>query len=277
MRTFLVVLVTLGSSACILGSPDYDGTAFSCAEPPFTCPSGYVCEQGSCLTDPVADPAGPDAAPPAEQPDAEPTPVGDPPPDAQEPEVPGEPTTITLGERSGADIANVTRDSTIREDLPLDNFGTDTVFAPDTDPNQRGLLRIDTSAIPATAEVLAVELVVYVSNPIEEGQVLVHQLLEDWNEDQTNWGDRRTNQRWTAAGAGIGSHAAAVMGTLPVAVEGDYTMQLDVTVVQQWVSSPSTNHGMLWISSSTTGRGAELKSRDSSISSARPLLRVTYR
>ncbi|HUH03151.1 MAG TPA: DNRLRE domain-containing protein, partial [Kofleriaceae bacterium] len=202
------------------------------------------------------------------------TPVGDPLPDAQEP---GEPITITFGERTGADVANVTRDSTIREDRPLDNYGTSTVFAPDADPNQRGLLRIDTSAIPSSAEVLAVELEVYVSNPIEEGQVQVHQLLEDWNEDQTNWRDRRSNQRWTAAGAGIGSHAAAVMGTLPVDIEGAYTMQLSVEVVQQWVSSPSANHGMLWISTSTTGRGAELKSRDSSIATARPLLRVTYR
>jgi hypothetical protein len=272
MRVLLAGLA-LALVGCILPSPDYDGTAFSCAEEPFSCPSGQRCEQGVCVGEPIAEPDGPDAATPVDD-EADAAPVSDPPADAGEV---GEPLTVTLGDRPNADIKNVTRDSYIRQTDPTDNFGDDDVVDADVDPLTRGLLRFDTAAIPSSAQVLAAELEIYVSNGIEDGDLRIHELLEDWSENQVTWRDRRANQRWTAAGAGPGSHGAGVLATLVARDIGSYIVTLPPSIVQQWVSAPSTNYGVLWVSSSPTDRGAQFESRDSNEDDQRPLLRITYR
>lgn len=272
MRVAVLACLALGAAGCILPSPDYDGTEFSCAEPPFTCPGGHTCEQGLCVAEP-SELGTPDAgAPVAGDPDA--TPVSDPPPDAAEP---GEPVTITFGERPNADVSNVTTDSAIRQEQPLENYGGRDVVDPDADPLKRGLLRFDTSAVPTSAQIISAELEIYVGDPIEDGDLGVYRLLEDWSENQVNWRDRRNNQRWTSAGAGAGSHAPGMVGSLEAREIGAYTVQLSPTTVQQWVSAPSSNHGVLWMSSSQNGRGAEFESSESNNDDERPLLRITYR
>ena len=60
-RASLLGLLALLAPACQV-EVAFDGR-FSCAEPPYTCPSGYYCARGECL-DPQGNP------PPAGTPDA---------------------------------------------------------------------------------------------------------------------------------------------------------------------------------------------------------------
>lgn len=68
--TAIVALATLGAAVPACFKPDHPACAFSCADPPHTCPSGYTCgadnlchdplSTGFCLLEP-ADAATPDA------------------------------------------------------------------------------------------------------------------------------------------------------------------------------------------------------------------------
>jgi len=261
-------------AGCVLPDPDYDGTAFTCAEPPNTCPGGYVCHLGVCEPDLQLQPDGglaPDAGL-SSVPDAG-TPQSST-PDAGQPPVT---TTLTFGERPNDDVAGVTTDTFLEANKPSTAFGDDDDVSVDADPEQHGLLRFDLSALPAGATVDAAVLEVNVSNPVETGELLFYRLLEDWEELEATWNNRRKGQRWTAPGA------APPMSALPLAQAslsardtGLFTVALPPILVQSWVDQPSSNFGVVMISTSPDGRGGIFDSRDSHNTNLRPQLTITF-
>ncbi|RLB62412.1 MAG: hypothetical protein DRI90_09120, partial [Deltaproteobacteria bacterium] len=68
----------------------------------------------------------------------------------------------SLGERPGADVTGVTRDTAITSSAPANNRGGSNGFGPDADPLRAGLLRFDLVALPAEAVVTGVELELFV-------------------------------------------------------------------------------------------------------------------
>src|SRR5262245_10299433 len=181
MRGGLLWLLAAFSAACQL-EVAYDGR-FSCSEPPYTCPQGLSCSRGECVdlstppppgpnpridagTDPDAESPRVDAAPneqsaDAATPDAPPLPPPPPPP---------EPFEMTFGERSNAQIRNVTFDTHVREDSPNANFGGNGTVAIDANPHISGLIEFDLSAVPAGSHCVSAELTVFVNDPIETGE-----------------------------------------------------------------------------------------------------------
>jgi hypothetical protein len=276
----LVVIAAAWSPGCILPDPDYENTAFSCAEPPFSCPDGYVCRVGRCeATEPEQ--GAPDAG--VDRPDADtelPTddPNDDPPMDDPPDAAPTPETVTSFGERPGTDVSGVTFDTTIKQEKPLEENGNDDQVGIDADPVHHGLIRFDLSSLPASAQVLGAELEIYLGNPNESGQLVATQLLEDWEENEANWLQRRDNQLWSKDGAAAPpSSANALVASFDGRQEGTYVLPLSAALVQGWVTNPSTNFGLLWKSTSPDGRGGNFESSESANGNQRPVLRVRYR
>lgn len=267
--SLVVVAAVAALGGCMLQSPEYDGTAFSCAEPPFSCPDGFSCVAEVC----VATPGSADA-----------TPVDDDEPDARV-NVPGDPDaginlveqTLTFGERGGAQVANVTFDSFLEAEYPLEEFGNDERIRIDADPLKVGLLRFDLTAIGAGAQIVSADLTLYVVDPIEDGEYVANPLIVSWDENEANYVYRDDNQLWPAPGAGAGSFSPTRMGAFaPPVADVDAVMSLSATAVQAWVDSPQTNYGMRIIADSPEGRGGRFASSDEPDNTTRPLLTVTF-
>ncbi len=270
----MATVAALLAAGCILPNPDYDGTAFTCAEPPNSCPSGYVCQLGVCEQQQQQQPDGGLAADGGSSsvPDA-----GNPQnstPDAGTPPVT---TTLTFGERPTDDVTGVTTDTFIEADKPNTAFGDDVNVSVDADPEQHGLLRFDLSALPAGATIDSAVLEVNVNNPVETGELLFYRLLEDWEELEATWNNRRKGQRWTAPGAAPPMSAFPLsQASLAARDTGLYTVTLPPSLVQSWVDQPSSNFGVVMISTSPDGRGGVFDSRDSDNTTLRPQLTIIF-
>lgn len=262
MRAWILLA---GTAGCILPEPSYDESRFRCDGPSMSCPDGFTCVAGWCEPDGQGDgdvdgapeQGSPDAAP-IDEPDARPT------------------RTTSFGERPGADVGGVTTDTTLRSDDPLVGYGGDDIVGIDADPIHIGLLRFDLTALPPDAEVLAAELDIVSSNPIETGVYEIHAMMISWDEGEATYVESRTGVPWPAPGAAGGSFAPTLIGTLQALELGPYTVPLSPSAVQGWVSSPGQNHGMRW-SANSLDRGGNFPSSESALDDQRPLLRITWR
>jgi hypothetical protein len=118
--------------------------------------------------------------------------------------------------------------------------------------------------------------------------VMAYEVLEDWDEGTNtvltgstgvaSWNKRKPNTAWTTAGAGApGSHGGSFVGTFaPTSTETDHPMTLNATVVQRWVDTPATNHGLVLVIEGSTS-DVHFYSTESGMTSKRPALVLTYR
>ncbi|MCE9579397.1 MAG: DNRLRE domain-containing protein [Deltaproteobacteria bacterium] len=257
--------IASGAAGCGFASPGYDGTSYACAATAPLCPPGFTCEGGQCRQGDIA-PDPPDAplAPPAFDatitvPDAAP------------------PVTATFGERPDADHQNVTIDTTITDADPTANDGASERDAIDASPIASTLMRFDLRAIPPGAIVTAASLDVVVNDPIESGTFRLLPLTEAWTEDGATFLERKAGVLWTAPGALTpSSDPTRVLGEIAARAIEPITITLDPAVVQAWVTAPAANDGFVWISTSPDGRGGQIRSREYTDATLRPLLRVTY-
>jgi len=295
VRVFQSVLwgaLSLAVAGCDFETADYSGTRFTCVEPPYTCPPGYTCDSGECRPEFAPADAGvtADVAYPADTADASSLPPADAPPradasspldaspptpDADPPDA-GPPVVITFGE-GAADVQGVTADTWLSEDDPYWTYGDSYRICVDNSPNEAGLLRFDLSAIPTDALVLAAELEVVVHEELESGDAVAFALAEEWDEDTATWEERVEGIPWTDTGAGVDSQAPGLVAIFTPSALDSYTVDLDVNTVQAWVADPQSNFGIAWFSTSPDGHGFDFYSSDETLSSLRPLLRVTYR
>ncbi|MBW2522856.1 MAG: DNRLRE domain-containing protein [Deltaproteobacteria bacterium] len=195
---------------------------------------------------------------------------------------------VSFGERPTSQVTNVTADTYVDEGAPTDNYGAADLVRADRQPEQRGLLSFDLATIPTTAVVVAAELSLFTGDcsvcGTDDGTVELYPLLEAWREGtQTgalgyaNWEQRNVMSDWADPGAGPSSIATAPAGQLtPDTPDTEYLVSLDVSVVQGWISDPSSNHGLRLSSTTASSDSVRFVSREGLAADKRPELRVTY-
>lgn len=140
-------------------------------------------------------------------------------------------------------------DTYISSDAPTTNYGSASVMLVYYSP-MRSLLKFDLSAISTDAIVTSAvvclhvnDMEILVSEPVD-----AHEILRAWVEGEATWTDFSGAGAWTTAGAeGVGSdRGSAVIGSFDLIPDPpkSVSFDLDLTVVQSWVSSPGSNHGL---------------------------------
>jgi hypothetical protein len=144
------------------------------------------------------------------------------------------------------------------------NFGDgDHVSVDDQD---FAVMRFELSSISTAATIVSAQLTVrtFDTAGTDGGTIFVHRLRESWEESTVTWDMRNATQAWSTAGALPPSSDGASVATLsPAAINTDYTVDLPIAMVQEWVSSPSENFGVLFVVG-TTDVHVHLRSRENS-------------
>ncbi len=200
--------------------------------------------------------------------------------------------TFTFGERSSATQTGVTRDTKLVAGASAsNNFGAAEYFQADGDPVTHPILRFEVSAVPPTATVVAAKLRLWVSECTDcasaaDNPVRVYRVLEAWSEGNwndtpgsANWTKRTSDAEWTAAGCDVPSRASdLVVEFSPTISNQEYEVELPVPLVQDWISDPASNHGLVMNTAlgAASTDGVEFLSSESSAIEKRPLLEVTF-
>ncbi|MCD6520662.1 MAG: DNRLRE domain-containing protein, partial [Anaerolineae bacterium] len=168
------------------------------------------------------------------------------------------------------------KDTMISGWYPSENFGLDHRVKV-RKIAYRSLLYFDTSSIPTNAVVSRATLHLYLDwyehmmnlSP----NVSIFKVLQDWEEMEANWTHRTTSLSWGAAGCDSSSDRSMTASGVATITEVNSWYQWDITsLVQDWVSHPWENKGMILISDS----GRELRFYSSNYSSQRPYLQIEY-
>jgi hypothetical protein len=176
------------------------------------------------------------------------------------------------------------RDAWISEDAPTTRYGTSTRARVDGDePDGSGhdayaLLGWDVTSVPPGSVVSSAEITLQVTDPGSR-PFEVYPLLWEWSESQVTWTEAAISVPWQLPGAkGAADRSPTVIGTIAPTVSGSYAVALNsagVALVQSWVDHPSTNHGFI-IANATNANGVNWVTRDSSQTSQRPKLTITF-
>ncbi len=144
------------------------------------------------------------------------------------------------------------------------------------------LVRFDLSGIPANATVQSAVLTLTVTeSPSTWLDVDIFKLLRSWTEMQATWNSAASGVAWTQPGAnGSGDRESIRRASMRVNAAVGGTATVDLTgLVQEWVSSPAGNQGLLLrpnLSSNTSILQYRFASRDNATATSRPKLTVTY-
>lgn len=177
-----------------------------------------------------------------------------------------------------------TRDTTLAENEPTNNFGNASDLRVDgDDPGGTGqdvatLIAWDITAIPFDALVESVTMTFNVTNP-SSGLYNIYALTRPWQEAEATWDVAAANNPWNIPGAqGPGDRGTTLLGTVSASTIGTYATQLNpdgVALVQGWIDGTAVNYGLIMASTSTTD-GADFTSSDTTTATNRPKLTVTY-
>jgi hypothetical protein len=145
---------------------------------------------------------------------------------------------------------------------------------------QTVLYRVDLSSIPSNAPVTAAMLYLY--GPFSYGgnavvDVSVYKVNELNNIAEASWTNRFGTTPWTTSGGGL-----AAIGSAESTTEVSTALQWwgwDIaTMVQGWITTPSTNYGLLLVADQevTSGTNRYFRSSDYSDTAMRPFEVVSY-
>jgi len=167
-------------------------------------------------------------------------------------DVPASIATITFGERPTSQHKTVTIDTTLNEGVAIQNNGGSEDFSTEasTGNNHHGLVRFDLTSVPAGTLVVAAQLRLgrYDTGDEVTGVVSIRRVTESWVEGTSNgtpgsgatWNSRDGVTAWSTAG---GTTSVLLASATPTMAET--TFMLSTVVVQEWIDTPSSNHGML--------------------------------
>lgn len=171
-----------------------------------------------------------------------------------------------------------TRDTMIDGGSAKTNNGDETAISADGDDLKEILLSWDITAIPPSAVVDAVTITLEVSDKSSD-TFSFYEAVQAWNEATATWKQYDKNASWqTAGGTGASDRGGALLGSFSADPTGSYTIALDangVALVQRWIATPASNHGLFLVGPSTTNR-LEIRSREYGTASKRPELNVTW-
>ena len=158
------------------------------------------------------------------------------------------------------------------------NKGNDDNVRTDSKSNDiyRALLQFDLAEIPPNAKVLSARLELYLyDNTGQADTVTVHGLTRSWVEDEVTWIERRSGflTNWATAG---GDYLPTAAGSFEADGVGWKEVEIK-RLAQQWVSAPSTNHGMILLSEpDNPNREKRYYSSDATDPTLRPKFTVVY-
>jgi RHS repeat-associated protein len=144
------------------------------------------------------------------------------------------------------------------------------------------LVRFDLSGIPANVTVQSAVLTLTVTeSPSTWLDVDIFKMLRSWTETQATWNSAASGVAWTQPGAnGSGDRESTRRASMQVNAAVGGTATVDLTgLVQEWVSNPAGNQGLLLRPNLTTNTSIlqyRFASRDNATATSRPTLVVTY-
>ena len=159
--------------------------------------------------------------------------------------------------QDGANSYTGTYDSMMSNDNQTTNYGQSNYmkcgYTLSPVETTRGLLKFDVSSISSDAEVASAKLRVVFNNvvamnPDDVISVEIFEADTAWEETEATWINASDASNWASQG---GDYSGAPVGIMDI-LNSDYTtddsfeVELDKTVVQNWVSNPSENLGMLF-------------------------------
>ncbi len=174
------------------------------------CPEGQACIEGRC----GGDPAAPD----------------------------GPPGTVVL---VVGDDRSQLRDTEVAGYAPNQNFNDQDHVS--VDSVETSLIWFDLSGAPAGLVLAAATLELSTTDDADEngGTVLVHRMLEGWDENEVTWNERTENVPWLAPGAAPPSREAAPIAEVrPDRERARFSVSLPLEVVRAWLADPATNFGL---------------------------------
>jgi hypothetical protein len=140
------------------------------------------------------------------------------------------------------------RDTYISEQTPLLSFSTGVTMSVRSGTAMEPLARFDLSSIPANARVVMAKVGLYSldAEPCTNVAVPVYQVRAQWDAT-TNWISPTVGSGWLVPGARSAVSDRVEPATYTQTVRAPFTWyDWDITpMVQQWVSNPSTNHGLI--------------------------------
>ena len=207
-------------------------------------------------------------------------------------DVSGQPTTVTL--QQGVNGYAGTTDVSISTQYAQYNNGNGVT---DSTSTQLGvyqltgtgaysvedLIRFSNLGIPAAAAVSAATLTLHLDTWTAGATIRGYYLAAPWNAasgSQLGWIHRGTGQDWAVPGA-LGQGTDVIAGksfVLPQTTASGLqkvTINLDPAVVQNWLSNPASNQGILLVNE-TTGAVVNIDASENSKASLRPKLSVTF-
>jgi glucose/arabinose dehydrogenase/PKD repeat protein len=150
---------------------------------------------------------------------------------------------------------NSVADAGLSELSPTANSGTATtlkVDGDDPDPGGKDLyaaLRWDLSQVPAGATVSSATVTLSITNHSNDTGTPqtygAYELKRTWSENQMTWNQAATGAPWATAGAKATTDRGPKIASVTPTALGSYTFTIPASVVQGWLSAPSTNNGIL--------------------------------
>lgn len=148
-----------------------------------------------------------------------------------------------------------TVDTTIRSSFPTQTGGNDNELGIGTanDGNiVRSLLKFDLSAIPAATTILSADLNLWFTstNSASPIDINLQKVTKAWEENEASWtySESTPYTRWTTGGGDYaGTKLSTVSGLTSPLILSDALINWNVpiSVVQTWLTDPTTNHGFL--------------------------------
>jgi Tfp pilus assembly protein PilX len=158
------------------------------------------------------------------------------------------------------------------------NKGSDQFIVINSNSNgkKRGLLQFDISDLPTSTKIINATVELYLdTNQGKNDQILIHQIIQDWVEDEATWVIKRSGffQNWFNQG---GDYDAKIAGTFNADSIGWNSAEVS-KLVQGWVKTPNTNLGMILLSPSAGGNNDnKFISSDHAQTTLHPKLTINY-
>jgi hypothetical protein len=179
----------------------------------------------------------------------------------------------------------VAKDTHIEEENPGTTYGSATVLQADgsNGDQERAFLEFMISSALAGADLLQAEVILNITNSTSANYALFA-VKREWDEKAT-WvlaeGNTTPTVSWGALGADSDSDKGEIVATIPKSVTGSVSVPLNdagLALIEQWISSSSSNHGLMIARQGTTAQddNLDIASNNHSTAANRPKLRVRY-
>jgi len=123
------------------------------------------------------------------------------------------------------------------------------------------LMKWNLAALPTNTVVTRACVQLYIDDP-SAASFDAYELLHSWNENTATWNRSNVVTPWQVPGAqGPSERGTTSVATIPSTAASGVTILVPISkdLVQQWVSTPTTNRGLVFSGSSADGVSFEAK------------------